>query len=281
MPNLKDLQRRSKAINFWYSVFLGVFTVVVGILFIVQAATIYYDGISPDHAGDIYSREIVGRALTRIAVPVWLWVVFVIVGAILPAVFPVEKQKLPPYKNDCKTLSRLLVRVPADRKTQLDRAKKIRAYARLGAAVFCLLAAIMSAVYLFDASHFPSHNLNAEILAMLRHVMPWIAAAFVVVVCVAVYEGVSIKRELQTAKNIIKETGGGVKSAPAAEQLSGFKGLVQKTVRALSTERARLVTRIIVGAVAIVFIGVGIWNGGMGDVFIKAVNICTECIGLG
>ncbi|MBQ3974355.1 MAG: thioredoxin [Lachnospiraceae bacterium] len=25
----------------------------------------------------------------------------------------------------------------------------------------------------------------------------------------------------------------------------------------------------------------GIWNGSMHDVFIKAVNICTECIGLG
>ena len=66
MPNLKDLQRRSKAINFWYSVFLGVFTVVVGILFIVQAATIYYDGISPDHAGDIYSAHPDRRA--RLAV---------------------------------------------------------------------------------------------------------------------------------------------------------------------------------------------------------------------
>ena len=32
---------------------------------------------------------------------------------------------------------------------------------------------------------------------------------------------------------------------------------------------------------ALVFIALGILNGGARDVFVKAVNICTECIGLG
>lgn len=34
-------------------------------------------------------------------------------------------------------------------------------------------------------------------------------------------------------------------------------------------------------AVAIVFIVLGVMNGGLQDVLVKAVNICTECIGLG
>ena len=42
-----------------------------------------------------------------------------------------------------------------------------------------------------------------------------------------------------------------------------------------------LVTRIVVGVVAVTFIVVGIFNGGANDVLIKAINICTECIGLG
>ena len=32
---------------------------------------------------------------------------------------------------------------------------------------------------------------------------------------------------------------------------------------------------------AIVFIVLGVLNGGLYDVFVKAINICTECIGLG
>lgn len=42
-----------------------------------------------------------------------------------------------------------------------------------------------------------------------------------------------------------------------------------------------LVARIAVGVVAVTFILVGVINGGANDVLIKAINICTECIGLG
>ena len=41
------------------------------------------------------------------------------------------------------------------------------------------------------------------------------------------------------------------------------------------------VARAVVGVTAITFILVGIFNGGANDVLIKAINICTECIGLG
>lgn len=39
--------------------------------------------------------------------------------------------------------------------------------------------------------------------------------------------------------------------------------------------------RIVLYAVALFMIVAGILNGGMRDVLVKAVNICTECIGLG
>ena len=42
-----------------------------------------------------------------------------------------------------------------------------------------------------------------------------------------------------------------------------------------------LVSRIVVGVVAVTFIIVGVLNGGANDVLVKAINICTECIGLG
>lgn len=39
--------------------------------------------------------------------------------------------------------------------------------------------------------------------------------------------------------------------------------------------------RILLYAAALLLIAAGILNGGMRDVLIKAINICTECIGLG
>ncbi len=42
-----------------------------------------------------------------------------------------------------------------------------------------------------------------------------------------------------------------------------------------------LVTRGVIGAVAICFFIYGLCTGGVADVLTKAINICTECIGLG
>ena len=39
--------------------------------------------------------------------------------------------------------------------------------------------------------------------------------------------------------------------------------------------------RLLLLAVAVVFIVLGVMNGGLRDVLVKAINICTECIGLG
>ena len=39
--------------------------------------------------------------------------------------------------------------------------------------------------------------------------------------------------------------------------------------------------RIVLFACAISMIVLGALNGGMNDVLVKAINICTECIGLG
>ncbi|MCI8343608.1 MAG: thioredoxin [Clostridia bacterium] len=39
--------------------------------------------------------------------------------------------------------------------------------------------------------------------------------------------------------------------------------------------------RLWVLAVGVTFIVLGVLNDGMHDVLIKAINICTECIGLG
>lgn len=48
-----------------------------------------------------------------------------------------------------------------------------------------------------------------------------------------------------------------------------------------SQKKRQNAIRIIGFVVAVLLIVAGITNGGMFDVFVKAVNICTECIGLG
>jgi len=57
-----------------------------------------------------------------------------------------------------------------------------------------------------------------------------------------------------------------------------------KSTRPMELEAAlpaQRVIRIVILAAAIILIVLGIMNGGMRDVLIKAIYICTECIGLG
>lgn len=48
-----------------------------------------------------------------------------------------------------------------------------------------------------------------------------------------------------------------------------------------SAERSVVFRQILIIGAAVVFLVFGVLNGGAKDVFIKAINICTECIGLG
>lgn len=71
-------------------------------------------------------------------------------------------------------------------------------------------------------------------------------------------------------------THGFIKRAP--DKSGKHTGYVRvKTVNA----RAKAAARVSVLVLAFTLIAAGILNGGLYDVFVKAVNICTECIGLG
>lgn len=71
--------------------------------------------------------------------------------------------------------------------------------------------------------------------------------------------------------------------AIAAVIAAGFAGynVIKNYIPDKVNKILLLSARITVGVVAVVFIIVGITNGGAHDVFVKAINICTECIGLG
>ena len=78
----------------------------------------------------------------------------------------------------------------------------------------------------------------------------------------------SIKRQIEAVKQAF--TAG---SRPATA--------VEEAVEKPHCKWVTLGIRLAVLAVAIAFVAFGIFGGGMADVLTKAINICTECIGLG
>ena len=95
--------------------------------------------------------------------------------------------------------------------------------------------------------------------ALLVHVAPWAAVALAVVFVTLWISDASCAREAEALKGLPAVT-----PAPEKEKAFPVGGL-----------------RIALYAAAVVFIVLGVMNGGLYDVLVKAINICTECIGLG
>ena len=129
---------------------------------------------------------------------------------------------------------------------------------RLAAAIcgaVCALCAVPAALYLLNIANFTSWELESVMGAMLLNVGPWL-----VVRAQVCYK--SISREAEAASQ-----------APKLAQ-----PLPKKPTNA---GKGRMILRGVLYIAATALIVCGIANGGMRDVLVKAINICTECIGLG
>ena len=270
----------ARKLRLGYGIFLGLFTVVIGILFIVEAAQIYYSGVATP--GDPYSREIVGERLSLIMIPIILWLLAAGVGYILSVLLPVTQKERASASPET-ALKRLKKRIPQGQSQEfLAEAKQYRKFETMKivawsvAAGFALLSAVMGIVYLANTAHFTATNLTGEILSMVKNVMPWVGVSLLLFIGASLLEYFTAKQELDSVKKLIVLGKGNPVREPSA-----FVSKRDAVLAFAGDKRTTLVLRLVVLALAVTFIVLGIVNGGMTDVFIKAINICTECIGLG
>ena len=87
----------------------------------------------------------------------------------------------------------------------------------------------------------------------------------------AIFDAISAKKVLPYARQMLA-VGGKAQVQPRAP--GKIAAVLQSPITLWGVRLAVLV-------VAIVFIILGVMNGGANDVLIKAINICTECIGMG
>ncbi|MDE6058753.1 MAG: hypothetical protein K2G44_01785 [Clostridia bacterium] len=281
----------SHRVRFWYGIFLSVFTVAVGILFLATVADIYF-GVQIPGAEEVKFPSEILRAKfgsAQILAPFILWIVAVIVGFVLSVVFPIalnEKRK----PDAVKSLSRMRKRMPQgaeglSEELQSDFAR-VRKYelARIilwcVSAAVCLASAIATCVYVFNKTNFATKDYNGHMLDMARFVLPFVVVSFACCIAVAIYELVSAKKELPLVKKIVAAI---IVGGEKQEVKSKMPAWIQK-FKAFCERHDKWIllgVRLAVLVVAIVFIAVGIVNGGMNDVFVKAIQICRECIGIG
>ena len=256
-------------------------TLIIVALFIWQIAEVVSNAVKAGLEGGqgAFTREDVGARLRRISPALWLWLASVVIGFILWEIFPTVAKKAP-YSDPSYTLARYARKMPksvSEEKMPCYEAfikrKKTLAILRYVALGICIAVGIYAIVYFCLPSSFTNAaNATEEVLRMVKYLFPAIFAALFSCLAVVIYESVTAKRILPEVKKL---TAG---EKPKETEESALMQRVHKLTRAKWFLPA---VRITVLSAALVMIVVGIFTGNMAGVFRKAVNICTECIGLG
>lgn len=239
--------------------------VVLVVMLAVSAVEIYRSGIAEKQENPlawVYTREKAAAALKPV-VPVFLLAVCVTVAC---AVLNIRDENADKPVQDLE-LSRNLMRAritqPDEAMLKEQAAQKKLMYGGWGAFALCMLPVLL---YMTDGTHFPNDDLERVMGQFAIHVFPWIILGLACLMVSAVLQGRSIRREYDAIMARIKEEkAAGVKAEP----------------KAAAPARDLKAVRIVILAVAVVFIIVGIFNGSMTAVVNKAIRICTECVGLG
>lgn len=255
-------QEHAKRIRLIYGIVLSLVTVIAGICLMVACYGIYTSG-----GEQTYTPQKVAEAFAPIAVPVWLCLALVIGGFILDFALPVQKQKRKAEKNHAFLLQRLREKADISQADpQLQRAieaqQKGRRLHALISALLLTVGSIIFLAYALNGKHFDQVDITGSVIRAMWLLIPCMAVPFGYAVFSAYYTRASLQKEIELVQQV--GTSGSRPEAPAKD-----------------TRKLETLLRCALVCVAVVLMVYGFVAGGWADVLTKAVNICTECVGLG
>lgn len=268
-------EKTCKSVRLSYGIIFGVFTVIVGALFIWQVLWLYFTGTAEGFVGNPFTRERVAAALSKIDLFFWLWIALIVVGFVLWEVFPVKQRQ----RKICPDLqyARLNKRMPQTAPegtggefAQIAQFKTVVFALKCAAWSLFGIACVYGIIYLCIPSNFPNKNVTAEILNMVKHICPCVFAGLLVICGAGIYEKFAVKAVLPAVQKVTK-----------GQKPQAGNGALQTVSGVFDNKWVVLGIRIAVAVIAVAFIIWGALNGSALTVFIKAINICSECIGLG
>ncbi len=239
--------------------------IVLVVMLASAAVGIYRTGIAEKQENPlawVYTREKVAAALKPVA-PVFLLAVAVTVTCSVLGVRDERQDK--PVKDVELTRDLLVSRVaePSEAMKKEQALQKKWLFGGWGLFALCMIPVL---VYMTDAGHFLNGDLEEMIKSLASHALLWTALGLACLIVSTLQQEKSMQRECDLASaRIREEKAAGISPAPTEKPQ-------QKNLNAV---------RLVILAVAVVFILLGIRNGSMTAVINKAIRICTECVGLG
>ena len=267
------ISKHQKGISKFLKIYMSIFTALLGAAFIVCVLYIFFTGPIMDSSSMrpfTYNAELVGEYLSYLAAPIALYIASAIVAYIFYQFFPERKSDF--VKPRQITFLRRIKKYDLaeikdlNNKKVLKRNKIIRLIAYISTGIVVLVSLFVSIWYMKDDKNFLLTDPVRQNVFMFLDVLPFIVLSLVWGIACVFVSDITAKQDISILKN---------------EKLF----VLDKKLKVLVDEKTDKIivngARVAIGVTAITFIVLGVLNGGMRDVFIKAINICTECIGLG
>ena len=255
--------KRSCRLRRIFDILLCLTITIAGICLICSCLSIYYSG---EHS---YSRETVAKTFNYIAIPIYIALFFTISSFIVDF-FAHEEAKKHPSKKDYKNVIKLLAakkdlgNCDDTLTSSIAKEIKLRKKHSLLRTILLCLASVVFLSYALNANNFHQSEINDSMIKAMLVLLPCFAVSFAYSVYVAYSNEKSFQRELDL-----------IKKAPASNNRASDESNANKS------EKAVVISKIIILLLSFAVIIYGLVAGGTADVLTKAINICTECIGLG
>ena len=274
---MKISDKNKKRIRLGYSILISLMLVIVGILFMSSCYSIYKIGDSP------FTRESISAAFSRIAVWVYITLSMIVIGFGIFAVMPQEKEKLKGLRHVGVVVDKLskkanITEIGDDLRVGIERERKLRhilGYVRLALVVLC---ATIPLIHLLNPANFPavSGRFNAEISHGMLVYLAFLSPLFVFEVVYVILRDLSYEREYELLKSAVKEHGIS-ENVPEISQC-----LIAKWWSFIKENEKPIVLGIRIAFVgcAVLFIILGVLNGGMADVNTTSVDILNPIASL-
>ena len=241
-----------------FGILLSISILTAGICLIAGCLSIYNSGDKP------YSREAVAATFAKISVPVFICLGLTVISLIVELVFPLDSKvkNPPPVHMTHKRLYDLKDTDNCDGATSLI-IKKERNRRKINVLICIILVAIACIATVpcaLDMLYFHPEDINKSVATTFTSLAIYMIIPFGYAVFSAYRNEKSMRREI----DILKQLPAAERTEPAAER-DVWVVILRTLLLAL-------------GALLLIY---GFVSGGTADVLTKAINICTECIGLG
>ena len=250
-----------------YKTLMSVMLAVSGILLIYSCVSIYNLGDRP------FTAENISNAFSKIAIPIYATAVLALLGLAFTVFGPQKDESCKSTQNKKKTAERLEKKLDIslcsnEISQEIKNAKKRILVSRTIFVSISVIALLPALIYVISPSSY-TMEYNESIIRACLCILPCVLVSATAQFILSYLDNANYDKLISAQKLAIAS---GAKKASSDIDTS-------RTGNA--SKRIILISRVAVLVLAVVFIIDGITNGGFSDVLIKAINICTECIGLG